>query len=170
MKTIIFGFSTTKWPLSWLIRKLQGIDCSHCYVSFETSSGVELVYEAEGMNTHLVNKKNFAKHSMIVREYSIQVTEEKFHEIKAFIEEDIGVGYDWLGLVGYLITYLVKWFSFNWWKIKNPFPSPDKVCSDASAYIYCELLGGNRDLDYDDIDIVYLLNKITSDSRFQRTK
>ena len=170
MKKFIFGFSTTGLPLSWVIRTLQGIPVSHCFNSYETSSGVQLVYEASGLNTHLVNKKNFAKHSRIIEEYEIEISEEKFHQIKTFIEEDIGVSYDWLGLIGYLITYIVKWITFGKKKIKNPFPSPDKVCSDAAAYIYCEFLGGNRDLDYDDIDIVYLLNKLRADSRFKKVK
>lgn len=170
MKKIIFGFSTTNLPLSWIIRKIQGIPVSHCFISYETTSGVELVYEASGLNTHLVNKKNFAKHSQIIEEYEIQMTDEKFHEIKAFMEQDIGVAYDWLSLIGYLIKHFAGVLTFGKLKIKNPFPSEDKVCSDAAAYIYCEFLGGNRDVGYDDIDIVYLLNKLRSDARFKRIK
>lgn len=170
MKSFIFGFSTTNYPLSWIIRFLQGTECSHCYNRYETTSGSLLVYEAAGLNTHLVNYKQFVKHSKVVYEYEIMVSEEKYSEIKSFIENDIGVAYDWLGLIGYLATYFVKFFSFGKIKIKNPLQSEDKVCSDAAGYIYCELLGGNKDIDYDDMDIVYLLNKITSDSRFKRIK
>ncbi len=171
MKKLTFGFSTTHLPLSWLIRKIQGIDCSHCYIQYTSSSGEELIYEAEGMQTHLVNKKNFIVSSMVVREYEIEVTQEKYDEVKIFIERDIGVPYGWMQLVGFLIKFVVKFITFNHIIIKNPFPSKDTICSEASGHIYIEYLGGDRGgiLD-DDIDIVWILSKIESDNRFKRIK
>lgn len=170
MKKIIFGFSTTKWPMSWLIRKIQGIDCSHCYGQFVSSAGEELVYEAEGMQTHLVNKKHFEKSSIVIREYEIEVNPKTYDDIKIFIERDIGVPYGWLDLIGLLIVFTIKFITFGKLIIKNPFPSKNKVCSDAMGFIYVTHLGGYLDIGYDDMDIVWLLNKIESDSRFKRIK
>ena len=171
MKKLIFGFSTTHLPLSWLIRKIQGLPCSHCYIQFTSSAGEELVYEAEGMQTHLVNKKNFIKSSIVVKEYEIELDEKTYNDIKIFIERDIGVPYGWMELVGLLIKFSVRFLSFGKIIIKNPFPSKDTICSEASGHIYIEYLGGDRGgiLD-DDIDIVWILNKIESDRRFKRIK
>jgi len=168
MKKITFGFSTTNQLLSWLIRKIQGIHCSHCYMSFISSAGEELVYEAEGMQTHLVNKKNFIKSSTVVEEYTIEVDPKTYDDIKIFIERDIGVPYGWLELVGLFIVFIVRAFIGK--TIKNPLPSKDKICSEAVGYIYVNYLNGNKDAEYDDMDIVWLLNKISSDSRFKRIK
>jgi hypothetical protein len=154
--------------MSWLIRKVQGIDCSHCYAQFTSSAGEELVYEAEGMQTHLVNKKQFIKGNIVVREYEIEVNPKTYDDIKVFIERDIGVPYGWLELVGLFLVFIVRAFIGK--TIKNPLPSKDKICSEAVGYIYVNHLNGNKDVEYDDMDIVWLLNKISSDSRFKRIK
>jgi hypothetical protein len=170
MKKIIFGFSTTHLPLSWLIRKIQGLDCSHVYIQYTSSCGEELVYEAEGMQTHLVNKKNFVNSSIVVEEYEVEVDQKTFDDIKVFIERDIGVPYGWGELVGLLIKFFIHFISFGKINIKNPFPSKDTICSEAAGHIYIKFLGGYQDVADDDIDIVWIWSRINSDGRFKRIK
>lgn len=170
MKKIIFGFSTTEWPLSKAIRFLQDLPFSHSYVQYQTTSDQHLIYEAAGTNTHLVNRKNFENHNKIIEEYEIEVEEHVFHQVKSYIENDIGVSYGWGEIIGLLWMILVRFFTFNLIKLDNPFPSEDKVCSSASAEIYVKFLGGVLDEQYDDIDLVWMRNKLMKDSRFKRIK
>lgn len=170
MKKITFGFSTTEWPLSKAIRFLQKLPFSHSYVQYRTTSEQELIYEAAGTNTHLVNKKNFDTHNVIVEEYEIEVEDHIFHQVKSYIEFDIGVSYGWGEIVGLLIMIVLRFLSFNLIKIDNPFPSDGKVCSSASAEIYVKFLGGALDEEYDDIDLIWMRNKLIADKRFKRIK
>lgn len=170
MKKLTFGFSTTELPLSKVIRLLQDLPFSHSYIEYLTTSEQKLVYEAAGTNTHLVNKKNFELHNKIIEEYEIEVEDHIFHQVKSYIENDIGVSYAWGEIIGFLLMILVRFVTFNLVKINNPFPSEGKVCSSATGEIYVLFLGGVKDEEYDDMDLVWIRNKLKNDKRFKRIK
>jgi hypothetical protein len=171
VKKIVVGFSTTNLPLSKLIRFFQGTNFSHSYLQYESTLGNPIMYQASGMNTHLVNKRNVEKHAKIVEEYEIEVNEDKFNEIKAYIENDIGIPYGWGEVFGLALGIILRKLSFGLIKVKNVFPSDEQsICSEAVGYIYINFLGGKKDLQYDDMDLIWLINKIKNDNRFKRIK
>lgn len=168
MKKLKFCFSTTQLVMSKAIRKAQDLDISHAYMEWHDERYDEtLVYEARGLDTHLINREQFDKHIEVMYEFEVEVEEEFFVHIMKYVYNDIGTAYGWGELLGFLVKKLASMIGM---KIKNPYPSKNKVCSEAIGDIMCIFLGIDADVDSDDMDLIWALKKCKEHPQFKMIK
>lgn len=168
MKKVKVCFSTTPLLLSDLIRDFQDSNVSHCYFEFDDERyGETLVYEAKGLNTHLLNKKNIDPNTQVIYEFEADISDEKFSQIMKHIYRNIGMPYAWKTLLGHAIKKIAAWFCI---KLKNPWPEPGQICSESVAELMILFFGLKTDVPYDDMDLNWLLEKMKETPRFKMIK
>jgi hypothetical protein len=120
MPTVIF--STTNWPISWLIRTVEGVPFSHCALG--TAHGT--VIEASVAGVHRSWRCDWEKKNRVVAEFDAPMAN------VAAAEREIGKRYDYPALLGFgLVVPLSRWAGF---KLANPLASPKAlVCSELVA-------------------------------------
>lgn len=117
MKTIAIGFSRPKkfMILSWLIRKIQRTEYSHVYIKFQSDKYKRnLVYQASGLQVNFVGEEVFKDHCEIVKECSIQVSDEIYTKMMTFAIDRAGYPYSieqLFNIVIYMITGKARTFS-----------------------------------------------------------
>ena len=119
-------FTTTDWPLSYLIRWATSSPCSHVSLG-TTFGGVPLVLEADLLGVIATTRARFLASNRLVNEFRLPP------EADASIEnamEVLGERYDYPALVGYIPVMIQRWLGR---KAKNPFVS-------ANAMVCVELL------------------------------
>lgn len=134
MKNIIIGFSTSKLPISWMIRKATKSDFSHCYIrvpfdKYETS----LIFQASMISVNYENINHFLKHTSKVEEYVISITDEQWESLQKFRITEVGKPYSWWQIIGFIFIILSEKL-FNK-KIKNPLGNGNTsyVCTEIIA-------------------------------------
>lgn len=137
MDKIIVGFSTPKcWnPLSWMIRKAEGTEFSHCYIKFYSATyDMWLVYHASHTMIHFLGEEKFLEKNKIIEEYELDLSVAiKVSLIRNAIHR-CGIPYGFLQMIGMMFSrFIYLWFHY---KIKNPFADGEKteVCSDLLYY------------------------------------
>jgi hypothetical protein len=144
MRKLTIGFSRPKdkaFPiLSWLIRLFEGTPFSHVYVKNETRYGIDLIYQASGVQVNFVNCDLFHQNHKTVREFELMVTDEAFDKYMHFALKNVGKPYSLLQVVGI--------FLYSVFPIKdNPFRNGDSayVCSELVSEILYEAGKFNHD-------------------------
>jgi hypothetical protein len=168
MKKITFGLSTTSYLLSDIIRFVQGLSISHSYVEYhEERYDEQMIYEAKGLNTYIMNKNHFDKNMKIVYEFETFVSDELFQNIMKHIHENAGIKYGWKEMVGHLVKKIASLFFI---KINNPFPQKATICSEACGDLLVLFFGVKADVRYSDMDLIWLLEKLKNHPLFTMTK
>src|SRR6266403_3720707 len=141
MKTVYIGFSSPisgKFsPFAWLIKKIESRSYDHVYIRFpEPVYSSYLIFQASKLMVNLYNPKIFANENSVVKEYSMELTDDQYNKLWSFVLENLGIPYSLLEDFGIL---LMKVF-----KIKQPFNSgmSAQFCSKLGANV-CILLGIN---------------------------
>lgn len=169
MKKIIVGFSRAKGfkPGSWLIMLGTGYKYSHVYFQWESKKYQEtLTYEASRGMVHFTGQIAFNSSRIIVKEYEIEITEDKFD---AFVKKCInlcGIKYGKLQLIGMAINTIIQKLGFKALKQnKLGFGQEQFVCSELAGALLSECLQLKLDIDLDliepsDIDKLLSLNNV----------
>lgn len=166
MRKIKICLSTTDKLLSKIIRFIQGLPVSHSFIEYESVYYQStMVYEAKGLNTYIVNLNHVDGRT--VYEFEATVSAEQHFNIMKFIHEDAGVPYAWKQLFGFIYIKLCKKIGL---KVRNPWPQKGKVCSESCAEILVRFFGVTPDVGYDDMDLVWLINKLHSLPQFKMIK
>jgi len=117
-------FSTASGIISWLIRKLQGADISHCAIG-TSMHGVPVVIEDTVGGVRIYPRARWEKSHKLVREFEFipNMEDGLRHSIG-----HVGDAYDYAGLFGYVWVLLGRWLRKKW---KNPFARANSaVCSE----------------------------------------
>lgn len=128
-KQIIIGFSTTKNPLSGMIRVIEKIPYSHTYIKFYSSKFKrDIVYHASKFGIQMLGSKRFGQHVKVIEEYTLEVSEDAYENMISYCIDFAGYPYAYLQLIGMLF---VKLFRLK----KNPFGNGRTalVCNEFAA-------------------------------------
>jgi hypothetical protein len=130
MKTITIGFSTSInhiFPIySWLIKLIYNTRYSHTYMKFHSDSlNRDIIYESVGVGVRFVGFKYWQKHSKVIREFDLQISDEQYRNLMVHCVDQAGIKYGRLQVVGILISKILG-------LRVNPFRNGDseKVCSE----------------------------------------
>ena len=121
---ITIVFSTSGGVLSWLIRKFQRSDISHCAIGTQMH-GVAVVIEDTAGGVRIYPRARWEQGKKVVREYAFVPDMES--GLHAAIQR-VGDKYDYIGLVGMLWVMLGRWLRKKW---RNPLARADSAwCSE----------------------------------------
>lgn len=134
MKTLKIVFSTSKSPVSGLIRKITKSPTSHVFFVFDVGPK-ELMLEAGFTGIEFNDYKNYAKSHVIVAEHLLaEGADRKQYLYKAL--EFLDTKYDFGGLFGGLWVIVGRWFKRIW---KNPLQNSKALfCSEYVATVLKE--------------------------------
>lgn len=131
MKTLKIVFSTSKSPVSALIRKLTKSPTSHVFFVFDVGPK-ELMLEAGFSGIEFSDYKKYAKNHIIVAEYQIAAGDKRKEYLYKALEF-LDTKYDFGGLFGGLWVLVGRWFRQSW---KNPLHNSRAMfCSEYVATI-----------------------------------
>lgn len=133
MKKLIIGFSTKDAFLSGLIRKIENSEFSHVFIKWHSDSYErDIIYQASGFEVNFIGTDLFLKHSKIIKEIQLEISDEEFKSCMQFCIDNSGIPYGIKQLFGMGYVKLMKLFGKN---IKNPFRDGKK------SYVCSELIG-----------------------------
>jgi len=146
---IKIGFSRPKaWfkPGSWLIRLSEGTKYSHVYLSWTTSVGVDIVYQASHTMVNFMSKVNFDKQALVIEEYETEISNEAYSRLLKYCLTNAGTDYGNNQILGIAIQRI---FGLK----KNPFSDgrDTQVCSELVGYVIKDYLHQDTALDLDSI-------------------
>jgi hypothetical protein len=134
MANIYVGFS---YPIefklgAYAIKSWSGVDYSHVYIRFESSNTKvpSNVYHAAHGMVHFIEFENFKKNNRVIKEYTIELSDEDRLDILIECMYLSGEGYGYTELIKILFTDLV-YGALN----KN------LITSNSRGYICSELVG-----------------------------
>lgn len=136
MRKLYIGFSKAKsnWAvLSKLIRWAQGTPFSHVYVRFDSESlHRTFIYQASGSKVNFENIALFNSHSIVVKEFELDVSEETYTRVLQFAIDNVGKPYSVKQLIGMAWGCLKQKLGFS---VENPFKDRTDafVCSEIGA-------------------------------------
>lgn len=125
---MIVGFSRPKkWKLfSAVVKWYLKTPYSHVYMKFYSKSLDRwIVYEAVGNGVRFIGQKLFDETVDIIKEFEIDISDEKQKELLVWCVDNSGVKYGCLQLIGIFIANILK-------LKRNPFKS-GKICSELIA-------------------------------------
>lgn len=143
MKTIYVGFSKSnkKLPIgSWLIRAYQRTEFSHVYIRLKTKPRFpsdKILHASEGLVQNM-SSTQFDKKHRVVKEFPIEVTENRYKNLVDVMHELSGANYSFMQNFG---IFLVETLSLLGIKIKNPWKTGWN-CSEYVAHILWEDVPG----------------------------
>lgn len=140
---MIVGFSRPKkWKLfSAVVKWYLKTPYSHVYMKFYSKSLDRwIVYEAVGNGVRFIGQKLFDETVDIIKEFEIDISDEKQKELLVWCVDNSGVKYGCLQLIGIFIANILK-------LKRNPFKS-GKICSEliAEAIENAEIYKFKKDL------------------------
>lgn len=127
----LIGFSTPRHfnPVSWLVRRITGSECSHSFfVYWDQDFQCDMVIEAHELGFRLISWPRFVKKNRIVA-----VVEPTHSLDSGFLKLGAWVGsaYDFGGLIGQSVVQLGHFLQRKW---RNPFRSSRAMfCSESIA-------------------------------------
>src|SRR5512137_856341 len=117
--SVTVGFSTPKkWmPLSWAIKKLTRSEASHAWLLVDAPVfGLRVVMDSHLSGFRLVPFEHFLEKNRVV---ALAVPRWDLGAGVSAQAQEVGDGYDYLGLAGMVyVTLMWKWFKKS---VKNPF-------------------------------------------------
>lgn len=148
MKTIIIGFSKPKAkfvPLSWLIRAFMKTRYSHVFLEIPFNNlNRRLIFQASGSKVNFISRESFEKEHLIVAEFKITISDEKFKKLVQNAIDLVGEHYSILQLVN---TAIYKLFKIN--------PFDNEIKGWDCSKLVASTLATNLDLDTNiDLDVV----------------
>ena len=127
---ITIGFSTTKQPISKIIRWFTGSACTHAFIAFHDGSlNMRVVMQAEAWGFELRPWKRWRKSNILVAEY--EPVAHPLGKSLFYLSRLLGANFDFRSAVLLGIKYwLLRWFKTGF--TLNPNYSPKKLmCSEA---------------------------------------
>jgi hypothetical protein len=144
---IVFGFSrpiTSYLPppfFAWAIMLVDGSNFSHSYIRFHSDSyDRDLVYQASGLRVNFIGLPLFQSQEVIVKEFTIPVSEATKMKVVQFAIDNVGIPYSLGAALGILA---VKIAALAGRKIKNPISQQGYFCSELAAIILEDYLGAD---------------------------
>ena len=138
---IKIGFSRPKaWfvPFSWLIRLGYGTPYSHVYLEWYSDSlDVRMIYEAAGSMIHFTSPTRFDDMQVIVKKYSMDISEETKNKMVRNCVLRCGIPYAKKEAIGMAIVKLASLVGIK--LTKNPL-GDGKLRSKCSELVYDVLL------------------------------
>lgn len=137
MNTIRIGFSKPrKWkPFAAAIMAGYGIGYSHVYIRLAAKKyDRDLIYQASHTMINFMSPIVFETENEIVREFELEVSDEKYIELMQFAIDNAGKPYGIKEALGLGIVRLAEIFGR---KIRNPFSAGNSnyVCSVLADYV-----------------------------------
>lgn len=140
MREVTIEFTRPKgklFPLfSWAIRAIERTPYSHVRLTWLSTSGEPLIYEASGASVKLIGRYAADKHEVeVVESYTFYLDSHQYKRLIGLFRF-AGVRYGVFQILG---IGLAKWFKLA----KNPLSkgSRQQVCSELVAYFLQEVLG-----------------------------
>jgi len=138
MKKIKIGFSTRNSIFSALIRFFSRSSISHTYIRIPLcNSNNQLIFQASGLKVNAEGSSSFASHSKIVKEITIEISDEKCMQIESFMCESLGKPYSIMQIIGMLWVLFCRNFGK---RVRNPFADGDH------SYVCVELVANVLDI------------------------
>ncbi len=142
MPNIIIGFSRPKSKLAviaHIIRLCEGrTPYSHVYLKWHSDSlDRDLVYEAKGSGINFTSPIYFKEHVIVVKEFSLEVSEETKTKIMQYAVDNAREKYGVLQILGIATVRLLRKLNIN---IKNPFTA-GMVCSELAGAVLNNFVG-----------------------------
>lgn len=133
-------------PFAWLIQWVERRTYDHCYIRFQEPTGDWMIFQASGMAVNLYNLNIWSSVNIPVKEYEIDITDQQFASLWAFIKSNLGVPYSLIEDFGILLMKIFKLKS-------NPYGKgmSAEFCSQLASNV-CKLLGIPISEDSDSID------------------
>lgn len=127
MGTTRVGFSTSKGPLSAVIRRVMRSPSSHAFlIYYDEDLGTDMVLEAVGEGFHLITLERVKKTSTVVEVIDLK---RSLNQGLAFLAGWLGTRYDTAGLLGMGWVLAGRAIRRRW---RNPFGSSKSMfCSEA---------------------------------------
>lgn len=141
---IKIGFTKPRaWfsPFSWAIRLAYGTPYSHVYVEWESPAlGCRLIYEAAGTMVHFTSPVIFEQKDIVLKKYSIQISDETRKKLMRNCIMKCGVPYAIKEALGMGIVQFLKLFGIK--LKKNPLGSgaSKTKCSELVYDVLLEIL------------------------------
>jgi len=132
-------------PLSWAIRAIEGTEYSHVRLRFTKKSGINMVYEASGVDVNFRGPLALEeKPTEVVHSYKLDITPEQFSKMVDLCVYHAAVNYGYIQLVGILLVRVLG-------LVKNPLSQGRKsqVCSEVVGRFLQEILNIGHDLNLD---------------------
>ncbi|SEU35851.1 hypothetical protein [Stigmatella erecta] len=128
-KPTLLGFSTPRRfnPVSWLVRRFTGSECSHCFFLYwDDDFKCDMVLESHELGFRLITWPRFVANNRIVALIEpTHVLEQGFLKLGAWV----GSAYDFQGLFGQSLVQLGRWLKRKW---RNPSQSSQAMfCSES---------------------------------------
>lgn len=121
------GFSTSKHPISAVIRWVTRSPASHAWlVYWDQDFQRDMVMEASAYGFRLIPFSVFQKNNTVIEVHDLGVM---LHQGLSSVSDWLGSRYDGLGLIGMLWVYLGRMLKRRW---SNPLGSPHGMfCTEA---------------------------------------
>ena len=118
-----FSKSAKNLPLgSWLIRAYQNTEYSHVYIRIpKTIYPTDTILHASEGKVHKMSETQFDKRHRVVKEYSINISEELYNKVKEEIHEISGDDYGIMQNIGIALVDVMRILFGK--KIQNPWIS-----------------------------------------------
>jgi hypothetical protein len=165
MRTLYLGFSKakSKWAIfSKLIMWVQAIPFSHVYIKFN-SDFIErdFIYQASGTKVNFENIQSFDSHSLVIKEFKLEVSSEIYKKVLQFTIDNVGKPYSLKQVFG------IAWICFKQrlgLKSSNPFKDSTAsfVCSEIGADIL-EITGKSVPEDKDSLGPKEVFNRLNKE-------
>jgi len=145
MSNIVIGFSRppAKFPppiFAWAIMLFGWRNFSHVYVRFHSDFFKrDLVYQASGLRVNFIGFPMFLSQEIVVKEFTVPVSDETQQAVIQFMIDNVGAPYAFWAAIG---TVAVKIAAVFGKKIKNPISQQGHFCSEITALIAKDFLGG----------------------------
>jgi len=157
-----------KFPIvSWLIRLFQRSKYSHVRLRWQSTSGVEIIYEASGSEVKVIGELSQQDHPIeVVKSYTVKVSRDQYRALIRLFRY-AGVKYGYLQILGIALVTIFK-------LAKNPFSDGRKsqVCSELVGLFITEVKKWDLPLDLDiagpkEIDQQFAKLKIKHPTEFE---
>lgn len=97
MRKVIVGFSKPKnktLPIySWIIRAIDQSSFSHVYVKITTRFGLDLIYQASGVQNNFMGLTYFQQHAETVKEFDFEISDDNYSKLMTFCITKAGAPY-----------------------------------------------------------------------------
>jgi hypothetical protein len=146
--------------MSYLIRLVECTSYSHVYLSWQSSSGPEIAYEAAGSKIRFLNKEIFDKQAETLHTFTYELSRDEYRQLIKFCMTNVGIDYGNLQIVG---MALVRIFNLK----KNPFSDgrASQVCSETVAYFLQDILKKEIDFPVEIAGPKHLYNYLIKDKQ-----
>lgn len=139
MRSVIIGVSaSSSWKIGSAALKLyMGEKFSHVYIRYVDDQGRDIVFQAAHGTVHPILFTHFIEENQVIKEFTVQFTEEEYQKLRTFYYDKMGERYAYLDLVLIFIYDALK-------SINIPIRDhkvPGYICSQLAATMLVEIKG-----------------------------